>query len=370
MTEVETPISTETSTSQVDLTKSADPIDRITVKRKEAEAKQKAKEAQEVSRETPQETPQTETPAETKAEVKTETSESKAPEAEGEKKPEKKSAKGSWKKKAKEVEVVPATDKGIEGKTETKVPVKVELPKEVSDRLTLLDSLLADPSIKTVLKAKESGKDFISYYDEMRSRDPYKMSYTEIYKMQLKEQGLNETEIERKMEKFSERDEDDQLDIVAPYRKELKGRFDKELNDFTPSFKAPEENNEPLPSDYLEEDIKKVTPNYTGRELFGIEATPERIAAAANLDKSIINIKDGKIDAEDYFETNFLKQHFDLIAETIWEKAETETTEKLEAIYNVGKPLNANTGSGAPQPRTTDSATQKRVGALKDSLPK
>lgn len=282
-----------------------------------------------------------------------------------------------WKKET----VAPATNgEATKPKTET-APVSPEtislgkLPKEIQEKLKRADALEAivnRPSVKLVLKAEESGKDFKTFYSEVSSKDPFKIPNVDVYKMQLNDVGgYTQAEIDRKVERFMEKDEDDQADIIAPFRKTLKDNYDKEQNDWTPKFEA-QENPVETAWDTLVADIPKVIPQYA-KELeleFGVPMTPEIIKNITNTSEPLVKIdkETGRIDTKDFLRASYIVRNIDAIAETIDNQARTETAEEFNERYNL--PLSAETGNHLPQPRQESTAVKKRVDALMESLPK
>lgn len=308
---------------------------------------------------------QAQQPSENQAE-NTETVNVETPVVEGEKKAEEPKVEKTGKKKFKKF--WDKTQTPAEGETvitpTAAAKEQIKLPKEIEDELFSLRSIVNKPAVKMVLKAEASTKkDFVSYYDELKSRDPYKMSYDAIYKMQLEDQGLNETEITRKSEKFAEMDEDDQLDRIASFRKTLKDRFDQELNENTPIFEQPE----PMVDDKA---LAETAKSFENKEIFGIMATPQMVKETYDYfnNSPLINIKDGKFDPQDLFTKTFLIKNFELIVNEAYEGGFNDGLEKLE--QEVTQPLSTQIGSHQSQPRKVTSDTQKRIDSLKGSLPK
>lgn len=258
--------------------------------------------------------------------------------------------------------------------TDTTTPAaaaKVELPKEVESELNQLRALVNKPSVKMVLQAEESGKDFSTYYEELKSRDPYKLPYNTLYEMQLRDQGLSDSEIKRKLDKFNDpgqTDEDDQLDKIATFRKSLKEKFDSELKNYTPSTAAPEP-----PENTWETKVmpayQAAIKNYENKELNGIMVTPQEAQSLSDYYKNntLVKMKDGMPDPEDLARVTHLVKNYDLIVNQIYESGFNEGVEKLQE--EVIQPLNAKTGSHTTQPRKTQTDTEKRVANLKASLP-
>lgn len=243
-----------------------------------------------------------------------------------------------------------------------------KLPKDIQERLKradVLEGIVSRPSVKLVLKAEEtSGKDFRTYYSELLNKDPFKIPNVDVYKMQLEDVGgYTQTEIDRKVEKFLEKDEDDQADIIAPFRKTLKDNSDKETTDWTPKFEQPE----PMVDDKA---LAEVAKTFENKEIFGIMATPQMVKETYDYfnNSPLINIKDGKFDPQDLFTKTFLIKNFELIVNEAYEGGFNDGLEKLE--QQVTQPLSTQIGSHQSQPRKVTSDTQKRIDSLKGSLPK
>jgi hypothetical protein len=300
-----------------------------------------------------------------KADKPTETPKAEAPKAEVKEEAPKAERPKYRKKWGEKKEAEPTAEK-----TEVKTEAKADgLTADERQELATLRSLINKPSVKHVLKAEESGKDFVSYYDELKQRDPNKMSYSDIYKLQLKDQGATESEIERKLAKFEdEKDEDEQFDIISSFRKQLKNSWDKELNDYTPKVEKQadvwEELNEPY---------QNAAKQYENKELFGIKVTPDMAKQTAEFYKnnSLFTLKDGKIDADDMFKKTFLVNNIDLIVNEACEAAYNEGFEEAEKRNGVGQPLSSQNGASVPQPRsgTAQTEREKRIQNLKASLP-
>lgn len=305
--------------------------------------------------ETPEATT-TEAVAEAVTETPTATTEKTTEEVKPETKSEKKKFKKFWDKKegqAPETATAPA-----------EIKPEVKIPREIQERLDRAEALLNKPSVKMVLQAEEQGKDFNTYYDELKSKDPYKMPYADIYKAQLDEMGYSETEKARKMERFAEKDEDDQADLIAPFRKQLKEKFDKTLQDYTPKFEKQEEKS------FIDEDAyAAVVKSYENKELYGIQVTPQMAKSTSEYytKNSLIKFKDGKFDPDDLFRKTFLIANEELILNEVYEGGYNAGIEKIE--QEVTQPLSTQIGSHTPQPRKATSETEKRVQALRGSLP-
>lgn len=347
-------------------------IDKMDAIREKESGKAKPAEKQDLDLGKGEDIPNPETPTEKPAEKPAEAPAPTEPETKPEeKKPDEKKPKKPkfWKK---EPPVVPATNGEIKPTAETKTEppaAEFKLPKDIQDRLEKAEALLNDPSVKLVLKAKESGKDFRSYYDEISSRDPLKIANVDVYKMQLDDVGgYTEAEKQRKVEKFMEKDEDDQADIIAPFRKSLKDRDDKEQNEWTPKFEQ-EANPLEMVWSTLEKAVPEVGKEYVGKELYGIVVTPERYKSAIDLSKPIVNKgADGNPDPKDFFEKKFLFENFEAIAETIADTNWLTAVDKLEEVITL--PLSSESGNHTPQPRQLRTEDEKRIKDLADSLPK
>lgn len=270
----------------------------------------------------------------------------------------------------------PATPEAV--KTETTTTTSTEptfdfnkLPKEIQDKLKRADQveeILNRSSVKTVLKLEESGKDFDTAYKELQSANPYNMAYKDIYKAMLDEEGYSETEKQARMDRFDEKDEFDQADIITPFRKELKARFDKDIQSHTPKFEKAEN---PLEKTMvsLNEALPTVAQKWEGKVYQGILATPERVKSAMDINKPIVKMdKNGVVDPEDFFRVKYIIENYETIADTIVTETEVEISEEFKKRYNL--PLSAETGKHEPSPTPIKTETKKRVDALMESLPK
>lgn len=284
------------------------------------------------------------------------------PKAEKEVKPKKEKF---WKK---EKEATPTNGELPKAAATDPAPAEVKIPKEFLDRLEKAEALLNRPSVKTVLKAEESGDDYNTFREKLEAKNPMRMSYQDIYKVQLDRDGYSEAEKARKLERFSEKDEDDQADIITHTRKELKAEFDKEINDYTPKFEKTTDPAETAWSE-LASSVPDAAKAIENKELYGVLMTPELLKSTSDINIPILKTdKDGRIDPTDFLRVKHIVQNFDLIAETIENQVRLEVTEEFETRYNL--PLSAETGNHVPQPRQETTAVKKRVDALVESLPK
>lgn len=263
----------------------------------------------------------------------------------------------------------PADGKPADGKPAEAKPGESDLSKQEREELASLRAILSKPSVKTVLKAEESGKDFLTYYEELKSQDPYKMPLKDIYKLQLQEQGLTEVEMDRRVTKFTdELDEDEQLDRVAVFRKQLKTKFDQLTSDYTPKLDKPVDMWDDLNAPY-----HQAAKTYEGKKILDVVVTPELAKATADFykDNSLVNLtKDGKLDPDDLFKKTFVVNNIGLIINQARQEAYDEGFSAAEEANGVGKPLPSQNGGGAPQPRKSENTeTRKRVDNLIASLP-
>lgn len=267
-----------------------------------------------------------------------------------------------WKK---EKEAVPANGVAQSEQTPATPQSKTELPPEIQKELENLRAIVNRPSVKTVLKAEESGKDYNTFREELESKNPMKMSYEDIYKIQLDRDGYSESEKARKLERFSEKDEDDQADIITHTRKELKAEFDKNINEYTPKFEV-QENPVAKTWDTLASELPSAIKQIENKDYFGVQMTPERIKSLTDISKPIIKIdqETGRIDPQDFLRVKHIVENFDLIAETIEEQTRLEVTEEFNATYNL--PLSAETGNHSPQPRQEQAHSSKRKEDMKE----
>lgn len=237
---------------------------------------------------------------------------------------------------------------------------------ELQKKVEQYEKLLSKKSVKSVLKAEESGKDFYESYAEMAKRDPFNMSYEDLYKMQLDEDGYTETEKQRKLENFSAKEEDDQADIISKFRKDLKTKWNKELEDYTPKFESQEPVNDPNKN--FHQELEAVAKTFENKEFYGILATPDMIKKAIDPNSSIIKVgADGTIDKEDYLRVKLIVDNLPLIAQTIEDQVTAEITEKWEKM--TGGNLPPTNGTALPQSPQKATDVEKRMAALKASLP-
>ncbi len=186
--------------------------------------------------------------------------------------------------------------------------------------------------------------------------------------MSLKEQGATEAEIERKVAKFEEKDEDDQFDVIAGYRQQKKAAFDKELSDYTPQYK-PEEN--PVdPWEQIDPLYQAAAKKYEGKEIDGILMTPERIAEVSSFyqNNSLFKIKDGNIDPDDLFEKTAAIMYREVALDAAYEAGALDTEERLKEEYNIGKTPPSANGSHNPAPKQASTEVKKQMENLRASF--
>lgn len=292
------------------------------------------------------------------AEVKPPVEEPKA-----EAKPEEKKTKKSKFWKPEEVKNETTDPKG--GLPKGDAP-KTEVPKDLQDKIANYERLLNKPSVKAVLKAEESGKSFLESYSEMASRDPFKMSYEELYKMQLDEDQYTAEEKERKLKNFLIKDEDDQADIISKFRKDLKSKWNKELEDYSPKFEREEQ--QPDPNEGFFDQLPSVAKTFEGKELYGIEMTAERLKKITDPNIPIVKLdKNGGINKEDFIRVKAILEYLPLIAETVYEDGVRETTEKWEEM--TGGALPSSHGTSLAQSGQVKTDTENRIKNLLSSIP-
>lgn len=276
-----------------------------------------------------------------------------------------------WKPKEKEVPAANGEAKPAEEPvTETNFSLD-KLPKEIQDRLKradLLEELINRPSFKTLLMAEESGKDYDTVRNEIEANNPYKKSYEEIYKIKMDREGYSPEEKGRKLAKFMEKDEDDQLDIITPTRKELKTEFDQKIASITPKITEKQPDPQATAWDELNADIPKTIPQYA-KELeleFGVAMTPDIIKDITNTAVPLIRIdkETGRIDTKDFLRASHIIRNINLIAQTIEDDARLEVTEEFNKQYNLG--LSSESGNHSAQPREAQQHSAKRKEDMKE----
>lgn len=118
--------------------------------------------------------------------------------------------------------------------TEKTKPAQAELPDDIKEQLSLMETLMSDDAFVWAMQQRKEGKDFISAIREQLPINVDSLTPEKLYEMECLELGVSQEELESSLEDFREKKPIEQLREVQAYKKALKEREDAKLKLFRP----------------------------------------------------------------------------------------------------------------------------------------
>ncbi len=103
---------------------------------------------------------------------------------------------------------------------------------EAQAKIEKYEKVFNKPYFKKFLEAEEENKDVWSELENMVQNNPNKMSLTDLYRSLLKKEGIDEDDIEYKIENYENMSAFDQKMLVKEHKQELVDNFNKGRNNY------------------------------------------------------------------------------------------------------------------------------------------